>query len=112
MRARRVDPGEERLEEGALAWRHLCQPAPEVELGAKEGVRASVGAHENEAADELGMAKRQFLRDGAPHREAGDVGARDLERLQQGRGVVSHRGRRQRPVRHWRSAHPSVVEGG
>ena len=76
VRARRVDPREEGLEEVALAGRDLCKPAPEVELGAEEGVRASVGAHEDEAADELGVPKGQLLRDGASHREAGDVGAR------------------------------------
>ena len=97
VRARRVDPREEGLEEGALAGRDLCQPAPEVELGAPEGVRASVGAHEDEAADELGVAKGQLLRDRASHREAGDVGARDLQRAQQRGGVVGHRGRREGP---------------
>jgi hypothetical protein len=58
------------------------------------------------------MAKRQLLCDGAPHGEAGHVGARDLERLQQGGGVVGHGGRRQRLAGQWRSSHSAVVEGG
>src|ERR671915_222936 len=65
VRARRVDPCEEALKEGALAGRDLCQPPPEVELGAPEGVRASVRADEDEAADDLGVSKGHLLRDGA-----------------------------------------------
>jgi hypothetical protein len=79
VRARRVDPCEEALQERALARRDLCQPAPEVELGAPEGVRTSVGAYEDEAADELGVPKGQLLRDGAAHGVACNVGARDLQ---------------------------------
>jgi hypothetical protein len=110
--ARRVDPREEGLEEGALAGRDLCQPAPEVELGAEEGVRASVRAHEDEAADELGVPKGQLLRDGASHREAGDVGARDLKHAQQRGGVVGHRARREAPLGQRRAPRTAVVEGG
>ncbi len=110
--ARRIDPREEGLEESALAVRDLCQPAPEVELGAKEGVRASVRAHEDEAADELGVPKGQLLGDGASHREAGDVGARDLQRTQQRCGVVGHCVRREAPLRQRRAPCSAVVEGG
>ena len=45
--ARGVDPCEERLEKGALSGRHLGKPAPELELGAEQGVRASVSADEH-----------------------------------------------------------------
>ena len=107
-----IDPREEGLEEGALAGRDLCQPAPEVELGAEEGVRASVRAHEDEAADALGVPKSQLLRDSASHREAGDVGARDLQRAQQRGGVVGHRGRREAPLGQRRAPRAAVVEGG
>ncbi len=110
--ARRVDPREEALQEGALAGCDLYQPAPEVELGAPEGVRASIRAYEDEAADELGVPKGQLLRDGASHREAGDVGARDLQSAQQRGGVVSHRGRRERPLGQRRAPRTAVVEGG
>ena len=112
MRARRVDPREEALEEGALAGRDLYQPAPEVELGAEEGVRASVRAHEDEAADELGVPKGQLLGDGASHREAGDVGARDLQSAQQRGSVVGYRGRREAPLGQRRAPRTAVVEGG
>ncbi len=37
VRARGVEPGEERLAEGALAGRHLGQPAPELDRGAEQG---------------------------------------------------------------------------
>jgi hypothetical protein len=67
VRARGIDPGEERLEEGALAGGRLWQPAPEVELGAPESVRASVGALEHEAADQLRVPEGQLLADGAAH---------------------------------------------
>ncbi len=38
------------------------------------------------------MAKRQLLRDRASHRETDDMGARDLERFEQRRGVVGDGG--------------------
>ena len=98
VRAWCVDPGEERLEEGALARRGLRQPAPELELGAKQGVGAGVGADEHEAADELRVAKRELLRDRASHREAGDVGGGHVECAQDRCGVVGHRRYRKRLV--------------
>jgi hypothetical protein len=112
VRARRVDPGEERLEEGALARCRLRQPAPELELRAEEGVRASVGAHEHQAADQPRVAKRQLLRDGASHREAGDVGAWHVERAQDAAGVVGHRLDRAPRIGHRRAPRPAVVERG
>jgi hypothetical protein len=91
VRARRVDPREEGLEEGALARRGLRQPAPQVELRAKQRVGAGIGAVEDEATDELGVADRKFLRDRAPHREAGDVGGGHTERPQERGSVIRHR---------------------
>jgi hypothetical protein len=88
--------------------RHLWQPAPEIELGAEQNVRTSVGADEHEAADQVTVPKRQLLRDGAPHREAGDVGARNPERAQQRGGIVGHRGRRERSLGRGRSARPRM----
>jgi hypothetical protein len=46
------------------------------------------------------------------HREADDVGARDLQRAQQRGGVVGHRGHRQRPLGQRRAPRTAVVEGG
>src|SRR3712207_6424953 len=105
MRARCVYPREETLQEGTLARRDLYQPAPEVELGAPEGVRASVGAHEDEATDELGVPEGYLLGDGASHRIAHDVGARDLQSAQQRGGVVGHRGRREVSLGQRRTSH-------
>jgi hypothetical protein len=78
------------LVERALAGSNLGQPPPEGELGPSERVETGVGAHKHQAADEVGMAKRELLRDRASNREAGDVGGRDLEGPQQRGRVVGH----------------------
>jgi hypothetical protein len=58
------------------------------------------------------VPKGHLLRDGASHRVAGDVGARDLQRAQQRGGVVGHRGRREAPLGQRRPSHTTVVERG
>jgi hypothetical protein len=112
VRAWRVDPGEERVEERALARCDLRQPAPEGELRVEEGVRASVCAHEDEAANELGLPERQLLCDGASHREAGDVGGGNFEGSEDGGRVIRHDLRRDRALRQRGSPCPTIVEGG
>jgi hypothetical protein len=90
----------------------LRQPAPELELGAEQGVWASVRAHEHEAANELGVAKRELLRDRASHREACDVDCGRVQRVQERGRVVGHGRRRQCPVGQRRASDAPVVEGG
>src|SRR5829696_2301401 len=63
VRARRIDPREESLEEGTLVGCGFGEPAPEVQLGAEKRVRTTVRADEHEAADEVAVAEREWERD-------------------------------------------------
>ena len=111
VRARRVDPQEERLHHRALAGRDVREPMKEGARGAEVGVRSREGAHQDEAADQLGMAKSQLLRDQAASGEAGDVCGRDVERAQDRGGVVGHHRHRQRLLGQRRAAGAAVVGG-
>jgi hypothetical protein len=112
VRPRGIDPQEERFQEGALARRHLRQPAKEAERGAQIGVGASPGADQDQAADQLGMPQRQLLGDSTPSRLADDVSSRDLKCPQQSGDVVGHVAHRERLLQHGRPPGPGAVKGG
>ena len=90
--AGRVDPEEERLEHRPLARRGLGQPRPGVEHGEEVGVGPAPGAHEHQAADELGVAEGQLLGDWRCRRRTRRRGRRRC------RGAAAPR-RRRRPCR-------------
>jgi hypothetical protein len=58
------------------------------------------------------VPKGQLLRDSASHREAGNVGARNLQRSQQRGCIVGHRARREATLGQRRAPRTTVVEGG
>jgi hypothetical protein len=112
VRPRRVDVEEEPLEERALARSDLDQPADEEQPRAQVGVHHRPRALQDEAADQLGVAERQLLRDDAAARKAGDVGGANVKRSQDAGGVVRHRLHGDGAFGHGGPTGPAVVERG
>jgi hypothetical protein len=78
---------------------------------AKVGVHHGPRALQDEAANELGVAERQFLGDGAAAGEARHVSGGNVDRPEQLGCVVRHHLHGDRTVRHRRPTGPPVVEG-
>ena len=71
---------------------------------------AAVGGAEGQGADPLRVGERQLLGDHPAHRDADDVGALDLERVEQRQRVAGHVGDRERQLGPAREPHAAVVE--
>jgi hypothetical protein len=71
---------------------------------------AAVAGADGQRADPLGVSQRKLLGDHAAHRDADDVGALKLQRVEQAGGVGGEVGDRERKLGLAREPHAAVVE--